>query len=88
MLIIFLSYIPNIGIIVACIPAGALALIQHGVVAALLVVGLTAINYLGDYALTAALDEPRAGAVAIHSLFLVFVWGICSVPWVGCCRCR
>jgi predicted PurR-regulated permease PerM len=88
-LIFFLSYIPNIGIIVACIPAVALALIQYGVVTALVVaVGLTAINYVGDYAITPRLMSQGLGLSQFTVFFSFFVWayivgaigGLLSVP--------
>jgi predicted PurR-regulated permease PerM len=88
-LIFFLSYIPNISIIVACVPAVALALLQHGVVAALLVVvGLTVINYIGDYALTPRLMSQGLGLSQFTVFFSIFVWayifgavgGLLSVP--------
>jgi AI-2 transport protein TqsA len=88
-LIFFLSYIPNIGIIVACIPAVALALLQHGLVAALVVaVGLTVINYIGDYAITPRLMSQGLGLSQFTVFFSFFVWayifgaigGLLSVP--------
>ena len=88
-LIFFLSYIPNIGIVIACIPAVALALIQHGVVAALLVVvGLTAINYIGDYVLTPRLMSQGLDLSQVTVFFSFFLWayifgpvgGLLSVP--------
>jgi len=89
-LIFFLSYIPNVGIIVACIPAVALALLQHGVVTALVVVvgGLTAINYIGDYAITPRLMSQGLGLSQFTVFFSFFVWayifgavgGLLSVP--------
>ena len=87
--IFFLSYIPNIGIVIACIPAVALALIQHGVVAALLVVvGLTAINYIGDYVLTPRLMSQGLDLSQVTVFFSFFLWayifgpvgGLLSVP--------
>ena len=86
---LFLSYIPNVGIIIACIPAVALALIQHGVVTALVVaVGLTAINYIGDYAITPRLMSQGLGLSQFTIFFSFFVWayifgaigGLLSVP--------
>jgi AI-2 transport protein TqsA len=86
---LFLSYIPNIGIIIACIPAVALALIQHGVVTALVVVvGLTAINYIGDYAITPRLMSQGLDLSQFTVFFSFFVWayifgavgGLLSVP--------
>jgi AI-2 transport protein TqsA len=88
-LIFFLSYIPNIGIVIACIPAVALALIEHGVVAALLVVvGLTAINYVGDYVLTPRLMSQGLDLSQLTVFFSFFLWayifgpvgGLLSVP--------
>jgi AI-2 transport protein TqsA len=88
-LIFFLSYIPNIGIVVACISAVALALIQYGVLTALVVaVGLTAINYIGDYAITPRLMSQRLGLSQFTVFFSFFVWtyifgaigGLLSVP--------
>jgi predicted PurR-regulated permease PerM len=88
-LIFFLSYVPNIGIIIACLPAVALALIQYGVGTALLVVvGLTAINYIGDYALTPRLMSQGLGLSQFTVFFSFFVWayifgavgGLLSVP--------
>ncbi len=88
-LIFFLSYIPNIGIVIACIPAVALALLQHGVISALVVVvGLTAINYIGDYALTPRLMSQGLGLSQFTVFFSFFIWayifgavgGLLSVP--------
>jgi AI-2 transport protein TqsA len=88
-LILFLSYIPNIGIAIACIPAVVLALIQHSVVAALLVVvGLAAINYIGDYMLTPRLMSQELGLSQLTVFLSFFVWayvggaagGLLSVP--------
>jgi AI-2 transport protein TqsA len=51
--IFFLSYIPNIGIVIACVPAVALALLQHGPLSALIViVALFVINLIGDNVIT------------------------------------
>ena len=88
-LIFFLSYIPNIGIIVACIPAVALALLQHFVVTALIVVvGLTAINYAGDYAIMPRLMSQGLGLSQFTVFFSFLVWayifgaigGLLAVP--------
>lgn len=88
-LIFFLSYIPNIGIIVACIPAVALALLQYGVVAALVVaVGLTAINYIGDYTITPRLMSQGLGLSQV-TVFSRFSSGrIFLGRSAACCRCR
>src|SRR5689334_20292087 len=88
-LIFFLSYIPNIGIIVACMPAVALAVLQHGVGAALVVVvGLTVINYIGDYVIMPRLMSQGLGLSQFTIFFSFFVWayifgavgGLLSVP--------
>jgi predicted PurR-regulated permease PerM len=52
-LIFFLSYIPNIGIIIACIPPVFLALLHHGLLGAVIViVVLFVINLIGDNVIT------------------------------------
>ena len=88
-LVFFLSYTPNIGIVVACIPAVALALLQHGVITALVVVvGLTAINYIDDYELTPRLMSQGLGLSQFTVFFSFFIWayifgavgGLLSVP--------
>lgn len=88
-LIFFLSYIPNIGIIIACIPAVMLALLQHGIGTTLVVVvGLTAINYIGDYAITPRLMSQGLGLSQFTVFFSFFIWayifgavgGLLSVP--------
>jgi predicted PurR-regulated permease PerM len=88
-LIFLLSYVPNIGIIIACVPAVALALVQYGVVTALVVVvGLTLINAIGDYALTPRMMSQGFGLSAFTILLSFFVWtyllgaagGLLSVP--------
>jgi len=88
-LIFFLSYIPNIGIILACIPAVVLALLQHGpVTAVIVVVGLTAINYIGDWALTPRLMSQGLGLSQLTVFLSFFFWayifgavgGLLSVP--------
>jgi len=74
-LIFFLSYVPSIGIIIACVPAVALALIQYGVVTGLVVVaGLTLINYISDYILTPRMMSQGLGLSAFTTLLSFFVW--------------
>ncbi len=88
-LIFFLSYIPNVGIILACVPAVVLALLQHGPITAIIVaLGLTAINYIGDWAVTPRLMSQGLGLSQLTVFLSFFFWayifgavgGLLSVP--------
>lgn len=75
LLIFFLSFIPNIGIVIACIPAVALALLQYGLLVAIIVtVGLVVINLIGDNILTPRLMSSGLNLSAFTVFFSFVLW--------------
>lgn len=80
-LIFFLSYIPNIGIVLACVPPVILALLQYGLVGALIVVGvLFVINLIGDNAITPRLMgtglDISPSIIFFSFIFWTWVFGV------------
>ncbi len=88
-LIFFLSYIPNVGIVLASIPAVALALLEQGIGMTIVVaLGVTIINLVGDNVLTPKLmgDGLDLSQFAVFFSFLFWLWvlgptgGLLSIP--------
>jgi AI-2 transport protein TqsA len=74
-LIFFLGYIPNIGIVLACVPPTVLALLQHGIISAIIViVGATIINIVGDNIITPRLMSGGLDLSQFSVFFSFIFW--------------